>query len=430
MPSNYDTTPIDVSSILGAATQGQANAQSLNQNFLQHQVGATAATQGLLPASQAAFMGGDVQQGAALQSLSLQRQSQLYDLMGRAAVAADTPQKWNQVVDSLEGPGYNGPFRDFNSRDTVRMMAMSAQQQAQIGIQQQLANQAGIHTSLQPGGGVLAVNQTNPNNITAQMITPSYSTGVPGTSSTTAPSSGPQTGAQAAASYPPNRMLNTPMGAAEAQRETAAEVQRSDTSFTAAQQNNMKMAEMEDDLETIENAKGPLAKLLIPGAAGGARLQKAKDAQQIAISTGAPLPFTTEQIGAAERVLKLSTGMGFDLARTLGSKESTQIITQAVGLQPGLEMTPAGRRRIIAGLAAANQREIDYHGFLQDPANGWMQARPDTVGAQEAFNKTRPVSYYVSMAKRNASSTGRITSPEDAGAATPTGTAADPLGIR
>jgi hypothetical protein len=262
MPSNYDTTPIDVTSILGSAAAGGQQAQNLSQNFLQHQVGATAATQGLLPASQAAFMGGDVQQGAALQSLSLQHQSQLYDLMGRAAVAADTPQKWNQVVDSLEGPGYNGPFRDFNSRDTVRMMAMSAQQQLQLGLQQQQINQQGITTALQPGGGVLAINKNNPNNITAQMITPSYSTGVPGSSSTTSGQgpigtpSGPQTGAEAAASYPPNRMLNTPMGAAEAQRETAVEVARSDTTFNAAQKNNMLMSEMEDDMQTLEGVKG------------------------------------------------------------------------------------------------------------------------------------------------------------------------------
>ena len=86
MPSNYDTTPIDVSSILGAATQG------------------------LLPASQAAFMGGNVEQGVGLQNMNLEQQTKIFDLMGRGAAAADTPDKWNQFVDALEGPGYNGPL--------------------------------------------------------------------------------------------------------------------------------------------------------------------------------------------------------------------------------------------------------------------------------------------------------------------------------
>ena len=374
MPSNYDTTPIDVSSILGSAAAGGQAAQTLNQNFLQHQVGATAATQGLLPASQAAFMGGNVEQGAQLQNLNLEQQARVFDLMGRGAAAADTPEKWNRLVDALEGPDYNGPFRDFGSRNTAQMLGMTAAEQARNRVAQQIANQNAISVTPMQSGAQLAFNK---NNMTAKLITPE-SVGGTGTG-------GPQ-----------GNMLNTPFGANIAQGISKDEVARSQKAYVTAQQDNLQMNQLEDALNKLPTS-GPL----VPGSTEGYRAGVANKINTLGNAIGTGPMFNPDTVGALEQANKITTGMGFTQAKTLGTREAASIVNQSISIQPGQELTVPGRMRIVAGRRAANQREIDYHEFLTN----WIQS-PEHSGnatvADEAFNKIHPVSEYVAQAKKEA----------------------------
>lgn len=109
---------------------------------------------------------------------------------------------------------------------------------------------------------------------------------------------------------------------------------------------------------------------------------------------GAQPPIDPTTVGSIEELKKLTTRMGFDLARTLGTREAMQVIQQAVGAVPGAENTPMGARRIMAGIQAGFIRDRDWYEYLDAYAkkNGG-----DISGAKVAFNKARPTSYYIKM---------------------------------
>jgi hypothetical protein len=113
-------------------------------------------------------------------------------------------------------------------------------------------------------------------------------------------------------------------------------------------------------------------------------------------------------IGASEEMRKLSTTLGFDLARTLGSREAQMIVKQAIMANPSGELTDAGRRRIIAALRQAAQRQEDYYSgmqqWVQDPAHGGS-----IMGYDDAFRAARPPELYAMRAGAEAA---RVT-PDD-----------------
>lgn len=118
----------------------QKYAQEQEQRNLLKQVGQTAATQGLNAAGLQAMQGGDIATGIKLQDLSLDRQSKLYEFMGRGAAAADTPEKWQAFVGTLSktfGPETVRGFEDFKARDSAIMLAMNAKEQADLKLRQQ-----------------------------------------------------------------------------------------------------------------------------------------------------------------------------------------------------------------------------------------------------------------------------------------------------
>jgi hypothetical protein len=129
---------LDVRPAIGAFELGQQRGdQDVQQNLLRR-VGNTAATQGLDAASREAMAGGDLKTGIGLQNQSIERQAKLYDFLGRAAVAADTPEKWTQLNSTLAktfGPDSVKGFEDFRSRESAIMLSMNASQQAQLRMQ-------------------------------------------------------------------------------------------------------------------------------------------------------------------------------------------------------------------------------------------------------------------------------------------------------
>src|SRR3990167_2299289 len=92
---------LDIAPVLRSYQAGSEQGQKDEQQNLLRRVGQTAATQGFDAASKTALAGGDVSTGMQLSKLSLDRQLGMYDFLGRAAIAADSPEKWQQYIGIL-----------------------------------------------------------------------------------------------------------------------------------------------------------------------------------------------------------------------------------------------------------------------------------------------------------------------------------------
>jgi hypothetical protein len=189
-------------------------------------------------------------------------------------------------------------------------------------------------------------------------------------------------------------MLNSAVGAQVAAGTSVDELKRSEAAFNAANNSNLEMDQLDAALNLL-----PKSGTLVPGYGMAERIAGAKIANTAAAGLGKSLPFDPNQIVAAEQAAKITTRLGYDQAKVLGSRESNMVIQQAVGIQPGQELTIAGRRRIVAGIRAANQREIDYHDFLTN----WVQSHGgDATGASDAFNRLHPPKEYSDQAIKSA----------------------------
>ena len=149
----------------------------------------------------------------------------------------------------------------------------------------------------------------------------------------------------------------------------------------------------------------PKEGFLTPGAYGDQRLDIAKKANTIASILGAKPFFDPNDVGAIEEIKKGSFRLGSALASSMGH-EPGFIVQQAVGANPGFENTPAGYKRIAAGLAQAAQREVDESALFDN-----YRARFGHLnGAVELFNQINPPQKYADKAIVS------TVSPEDAAA--------------
>jgi hypothetical protein len=125
---------LDMSVPLQAYQAGNKMGQEDSQRNLLREVGQTAATQGYDAASKVALSRGDVGTGLKLSELSLDRQTKMYDFLGRAAIAADTPEKWQQYIGILSnqfGPERVKGFENFSSRESAILLSKNAFDTAQ-----------------------------------------------------------------------------------------------------------------------------------------------------------------------------------------------------------------------------------------------------------------------------------------------------------
>jgi hypothetical protein len=83
---------------------------------------------------------------------------------------------------------------------------------------------------------------------------------------------------------------------------------------------------------------------------------------------------------------KQTTNLGFELARSLGSREAMQVVAQATNSVPNANQTPLGAKLVSASLRQAAQRQQDYYEYLSQ--------RPGQVGADVEFNKQNPPEKY------------------------------------
>lgn len=108
--------------------------------------------------------------------------------------------------------------------------------------------------------------------------------------------------------------------------------------------------------------------------------------------------FDPSKIATWEDFNKESTRMGFELAKTLGSREAMMIVQQAVGAVPNAENSYLGARLVSSSLRQAAQRQSDFYEFLNERVAGGKTM----LGADVAFNKVHPPGEYTDRAIMNA----------------------------
>jgi hypothetical protein len=154
-------------------------------------------------------------------------------------------------------------------------------------------------------------------------------------------------------------------------------------------------AEVQSGLMQIQNNLDsvPQGGWYTTGTDAGKRVALAKGINTALEAGGLGAPFDKGAIASAEAAQKGTVKLGFDLARSLGSREAQMIVQQSIGVQPGMEMTEQGNRRIMTGLMTAAQRDKDYTQFFQSYAKQNPNMTPGE--AQISFNQAHPPSEYV-----------------------------------
>ncbi|HZP68379.1 MAG TPA: hypothetical protein VFB29_00430 [Pseudolabrys sp.] len=99
------------------------------------------------------------------------------------------------------------------------------------------------------------------------------------------------------------------------------------------------------------------------------------------------------KIASFEDFTKQTQTLGFELARTLGSREAQMIVQQATNSVPNVGQSPLGAKLVASSLKQAAQRQQDYYEFLQSRAKSGT-----LLGADADFNRANPVEKYVDTA--------------------------------
>jgi hypothetical protein len=175
-------------------------------------------------------------------------------------------------------------------------------------------------------------------------------------------------------------------------------IQEADEKIKKATDANDAAQNMKYRLDEFEHAYGnlPDSGWMAPGKGLEERQTVAAAANTLTRMLGQGNVIDPQQLASSEELKKLSTTMGFDLARTLGSREAQMIVRQAVGSVPSGELSPQGARRLVAGLRAAAQRQEDYYSGLQS----WSARNNGSVlGYDDWFNKTHSPEKYAMRAQ-------------------------------
>ena len=178
----------------------------------------------------------------------------------------------------------------------------------------------------------------------------------------------------------------SPTGQQIVANETTDALKEARGEYQGAQSAQTQLAEMKHDLATIPNSAWTT-----PGTGFQSRVQWAKSINTALQTMGVQPLIDEKAVAAGEDLNKLTTRLGFDLSKTLGSREAASIVDQSVSAVPGGANSAEGARRVIAGIEAANQRKIDYYNFLQD----WSAKTGGSIkGADDYFNRVNPPEMY------------------------------------
>lgn len=214
-----------------------------------------------------------------------------------------------------------------------------------------------------------------------------------------APGPTPQAGPAVATSgieppdnIPINPMLFTAPGQQIVADQTKKTLDSASTANASAQNVKLYLGQMQHDIDAIP-ATGWLS--------AGPNLQQRADLAQKTnvilrmLGVSDENLISPQTLGAVEDLKKLTNRMGFDMAKSLGGREPGFIVQQAIGSVPGGENSPAGLKRLMAGIGAVAQRQEEYYTFMQKWAS---KTGGDLTGADDYFNKARPPQEYANRA--------------------------------
>lgn len=182
------------------------------------------------------------------------------------------------------------------------------------------------------------------------------------------------------------------------------ELKAASQAATAAQGTATMLQQTEQALSELPKS-GPLAAGPFAQARGDIvrRMNTVANVFGIKDENGQPWAINPGAVGSLEELNKLTTRMGFELARTLGTREAMQIVQQATAAVPGSDNTPLGARKIISGIRASLDQTMAWQGFLEE----WVNKNGSSLGAREYFNKMRPPEYW------NAKAWSELVDPKD-----------------
>lgn len=186
---------------------------------------------------------------------------------------------------------------------------------------------------------------------------------------------------------PFNYMTMTPEGKEMMREQGNKEVEQANGDYKASQNMILKLKQVQDAMAQL-----PKSGLLTQGAGLQYKTAAVKGINSLLAMMGQP-QIDPNAVGSVEELNKLTTQLGFEFSRTLGnSREAASIVNQAVGAVPSGEMTVAGSKKIIAGMTAAAERNIDYYTMLTK----WQRRYGgDTTGADVYFNQRNPPEKYL-----------------------------------
>ena len=131
-----------------------------------------------------------------------------------------------------------------------------------------------------------------------------------------------------------------------------------------------------------------------PGAGAQTKLDTLKAIQGTLNGVGVQLtPTLQDWIAKGEVMGKSGTQLGFELAKSLGTREAASIVNQAIKNNPGIGTSASGNRDLTALMGAIIDRNQDklkfYNEYYPKNNNSFM-------GAQQAFNAWNPPEVMVS----------------------------------
>lgn len=137
-----------------------------------------------------------------------------------------------------------------------------------------------------------------------------------------------------------------------------------------------------------------------PGAGGGERIAISKGwngaltALGMTPESNPDLFANVEKIATGEELNKQTVNLGFNLARTMGARESQQVVEQAIKINPGLGTTYLGGHMVNSLIAENAQRSKDQYEYKMNALNNGI----DPLTAETQFNKIYSGPSYVKRA--------------------------------
>lgn len=177
-----------------------------------------------------------------------------------------------------------------------------------------------------------------------------------------------------------------PPGALEQQKVAASEYQPVVEAAQKAQENRLPLQAIQNALQDFRT--GPSA---------DTRLELGRAWQDFSQSVGLPANSQLAKwISSGEIINKEGTRLGYELARTLGSREAAMIVQQAIKSNPSLFNSPQGNQQIVQLIRTGLQRDQDKRNFFDqwvaDPKHGGS-----FVGASSGFETAHPAESYINQ---------------------------------